>query len=157
MSEQFDEHEGDGEPQSARRKYMIIGIVLAVIAAIAIPTYITVKARSSEPVITLETIDARLTTINTNLDGDVAAVKADVAWVKEKLADLITDGATRDGVINSNSGKLTSIELKLVTIEAKLATLEGLPGEIDILEGYILSLNTTVSNMLVGCNCTCGA
>jgi len=139
MSEQFDEQFEEGVQQSPSRRYMWIGIIVAIIAAIAIPTILVMRSNRSD--VTLETINDRLNAIEANLDGDIAAAKTDLAWVKEKIADLMADAGELDSDLAGVVNKLNSVETKVSGMETDLTTLASAVDDI----------NTT----LASCNCTC--
>jgi len=141
MSEDFDEPiEGEeGAKQSPARRYMWVIIILAVVAAIAIPLTIMSRTRSSG--VTLETLDTKLTAIETNLDGDIATAKSDVAWVKEKVADMIADVGEVDTDLTAVLNKINNIEAKVISMEVAQATLSG---KVD-----------NIITTLASCNCTC--
>ena len=144
-----DESESGREPSDSKRKYMIIGIVLALILAIAIPTYLTLHSKSSEPQVTLETLDTKIAAVETNLGGGIAEAKSDLAWVKEKVANLINDVDGLAGDLSGVASQLNAMGNDILSLKTVITTLSGVVNKLDAM---ILGVNAT----LAGCNCTCG-
>jgi len=140
MSEDFEgEH---GEEKGSGGKYKWLGIIFAIILAIAIPTIITLRTRGDEPKITLETLD-------TKLDEGITGSKSDFAWIKEKVANFASDLDTFGEDLDS----MASI------VNSSNNDMSGIKGDIVYLKSAMVALTDVVSNInttLASCNCTCG-
>lgn len=161
--EDFEQTETPEGGADNKRKFMWIGIILAVVLAVAIPTIVTLRAKDAEPQVTLVSLDAKLDEIHTNLGHDIDDAKANVAWVKENVANLASevDGTAEDlNAITTKVNKLDSIITKIDTLND---TVTGLDSDLGAMNTTLTNIQTTlgelrgdVDSLLVALNVTGG-
>jgi len=127
----LDQKEGDNKSPSG--KYKWIAVILVVAIAITVPLAVMNRSQSTEPQVTLQTLDAKIDAVEESLAGDVAEVKTDVAWVKESIADLESE-------VDDGNDLLADIQTRLNVIDAAIASLASEVGDI--------------TAALAACNCT---
>lgn len=139
--------EGDERPSGSNKKiYIIIGVVVAVILAVLVPTMLARRspAEATDPTLTLGSLNASLVSV----EGRLIAEETKSAMQAETLANI----QQSIGDLSNQISGLTAPTDWQPTIDAVKATVDGLIEQVNGLtdwSGNITALNTTVADLQV--------